>query len=56
MVTLIGFMFILVNIVFLEIWMPDLVGPVRTSHLIHSFIHPCPIMIDFFGFVEFFLL
>jgi len=29
MVTLIGFLFILVNIVLLVIFMPDLVGPVR---------------------------
>ena len=28
MVTLLGFCFILVNVLFLRIWMPDLVGPV----------------------------
>jgi hypothetical protein len=31
MVTLLGFFFILSNVICLEIWMPDLVGPVRTS-------------------------
>jgi len=29
MVTLLGFGFILTNVIFLEIFMPDLVGPVR---------------------------
>ena len=29
MVTLLGFFFILSNVICLEIWMPDLVGPVR---------------------------
>jgi ethanolaminephosphotransferase len=29
MVTLLGFFFILGNIILLEIYMPDLVGPVR---------------------------
>ena len=28
MVTLLGFFFILTNVIFLEIWVPDLVGPV----------------------------
>ena len=28
MVTLLGFFFILTNVICLEIWMPDLVGPV----------------------------
>lgn len=31
MVTLIGFMFILGNVLLLEIFVPDLVGPVRCS-------------------------
>lgn len=31
MVTLLGFFFILSNVICLEIFMPDLVGPVRTS-------------------------
>lgn len=31
MVTLLGFCFILWNVICLEIWMPDLVGPVRSS-------------------------
>lgn len=33
MVTLIGFFFILTNVALLVIFMPDLVGPVRTSTL-----------------------
>ena len=31
MVTLVGFFFILSNVICLEIFMPDLVGPVRTA-------------------------
>jgi ethanolaminephosphotransferase len=32
MVTLLGFGFILTNVICLVIWMPDLVGPVRRPH------------------------
>lgn len=31
MVTLVGFGFILTNVICLEIWMPDLVGPVSVT-------------------------
>ena len=31
MVTLLGFFFILINVLFLQIFMPDLVGPVSSS-------------------------
>ena len=31
MVTLLGFFFIVANVIFVELFMPDLVGPVRTS-------------------------
>lgn len=42
MVTLLGFFFILTNVICLEIWMPDLVGPVgkNLQHLISLFA-PC---------------
>ncbi len=33
MVTLLGFFFILFNVICLVIWMPDLVGPVRSTPL-----------------------
>lgn len=33
MVTLLGFFFILTNVICLEIWMPDLVGPVGKNFL-----------------------
>lgn len=36
MVTLIGFMFILVNIALLVIVMPDLVGPVRSIAILQN--------------------
>jgi ethanolaminephosphotransferase len=36
MVTLLGFMFIVGNVMLIEIFMPDLVGPVRTtSYTLH---------------------
>lgn len=36
MVTLIGFMFIVGNVFLIEIFVPDLVGPVRMSYLDNS--------------------
>lgn len=36
MVTLLGFFFILTNVICLEIWMPDLVGPVGINLHISS--------------------
>lgn len=36
MVTLLGFFCILVNVALLEIFMPDLVGPVRSKGIVRS--------------------
>ena len=41
MVTLLGFFFILTNVICLEIWLPDLVGPVGHNLSVMSFSAVC---------------
>ena len=46
MVTLLGFFFILTNVICLEIWMPDLVGPVGQSSFLSGLSSSLPLFLS----------